>query len=116
MRRVSFMYTPQQMRDRTKTVTRRLNWEWAKPGMRLHAVSKCMGLRKGDTVESFGVIELVDVRREPLHAITQADVIAEGFPEMSCAEFQEMFVQHMGCDYDDDVTRVEFRFTNEVAP
>lgn len=114
MRRASFMYTAEQMRDRSKDVTRRLGWKWAKPGMRVLAVSQCMGLRKGQTAEVFGVIEIVDVRRERLDEITQDDVRREGFPEMSCSEFQEMFVQHMKCEYDADVARVVFRHVTEA--
>jgi hypothetical protein len=114
MRRASFMYTAEQMRDQSKDVTRRLGWKWAKPGMRILAVSKCMGLRKGEQAEVFGVVEIVDVRRERLDEITQDDVRREGFPDLSCSQFQEMFVHHMRCEYDAEVTRVEFRHVSEV--
>lgn len=107
------MLTAPQMRARTKTVTRRTGWRTLQPGTRLLAVERCQGIKPGQVVEVFGEIEVVSVRREPLHDIDTADCIAEGFPEMSASEFQEMFVQHMKCEYDEPVTRIEFRHVND---
>lgn len=109
MRRGSFKHTGPQMRGRTKHETRRLTWLWAKPGIRVLAVSQCRGLRKGQSPEVFGVIEIVAVRRERLDAIDQAGVIAEGFPELTPAEFVAMFCRHMRCRPSTKVTAVRFR-------
>ena len=94
MRRASFMLTRPQMRARTKTVTRRLGWLWAMPGMHVLAVFKGMGIRPYEVIEQFGVIELVGVRRERLDAIDEADCVAEGFPDLTPAQFVEMFCAH----------------------
>ena len=66
MKSMSFMLTRQAVIDRTKTVTRRLGWDNLKPGDRLYAVTKAMGLKKGEKQERLGVIEVVSVRREEL--------------------------------------------------
>lgn len=108
MRRASFAITPRQMLARTKTHTRRLGWTWAKPGMRLRAMVKTRGVRVGDE-RDLGIIEIVEVRREPLNAITQADVIAEGFPEWTPDDFVRMFVEANRCAPDVEVTVVVFR-------
>lgn len=47
MRIMSFALTEQQLMDGTKTVTRRVGWANLKPGDRLTAVRKAMGLKKG---------------------------------------------------------------------
>ena len=109
------MYTGPQMLDRSKSVTRRLRWLWARPGMRVLAVSQCMGLRRGKRAEVYGVIEILSVRREPLSAITAEDCVAEGFPEFTPADFVAMFCAHMKCKPDVDVTRVEFRHVKDAS-
>lgn len=108
--RMSFALTKAQLLDGSKTVTRRLGW-WGKlkPGDRVLAVEKCMGLKKGERQTVLCEIEVVSVRREPLHAIDQDDVIREGFPHMTPAGFVAMFCHHMKCKPFHDVTRIEFR-------
>lgn len=113
MRRISFALTPEQCRARTKTETRRLGWRYARIGDELLAVSKVMGFRKGETidgqVETFGTIRLVEVRREPLSAITQEGVVAEGFPHLTPPEFVEMFRSlNAGTLARDEVTVLRF--------
>ena len=44
MRNMSFSATVQQVRDRTKTVTRRVGWKTLQPGEVLRAVEKGQGL------------------------------------------------------------------------
>lgn len=66
MRRMSFSLTTEQMRARTKRVTRRLGWLTLKPGTELLAVEKAMGLRKGEHAVPIGRIRVVSVRRERL--------------------------------------------------
>jgi hypothetical protein len=132
MRNASFIHTKQQVRDRTKDITRRLNWLWAKPGMRIQACEKCQGRRNGEPLVKLAVIEIVSVRREKLNELsrsawcpirsvlypplvyTEAEAIREvqreGFPEMSPAEFVAMFCVNMKCKPDALVTRVEFKY------
>lgn len=107
------MHTQQQMRDRTKTVTRRLGWEFANPGDRVLSVSKSQGRKRGELPEIFGPIEFTMVHREPLNIIDADEVAAEGFPEMDPAQFIEMFCDHMRCRADVILTRLAFLFVCE---
>lgn len=51
------------------------------------------------------------VRRERLNEITADEVLAEGFPQMSPAEFVEFFcATHKGCTPDSEVTRIEWTY------
>lgn len=68
-RLMSFAKTIDQIRNRTKTVTRRTGWEWLEPGTALWAVDKAMGLKKGEKVVRICKIRVVDVRRERLEDI-----------------------------------------------
>jgi hypothetical protein len=116
MRNMSFALTTDQVRARTKTVTRRLGWRFARPGMVVRAVRKCMGLRPGEKVEPLAVIRFVSVRREHLGDIDvyPADETAkEGFPGMPSGLFLRMFTDHMRCNSDDEVTRIEFEYVDD---
>jgi len=53
-RLMSFALTEQQMRDQSKTVTRRRGWGFLKPGDTLYAVNKVMGFKKGEKPERIG--------------------------------------------------------------
>ncbi|MGB0768727.1 MAG: ASCH domain-containing protein [Phycisphaeraceae bacterium] len=86
-----------------------------KPGDRLRAVEKAMGLKKGEKVQAIGVIEVVSVREEPLGAIEQADCVAEGFPDLSPAEFVAMYRSFAGGPADQLVTRIEFKHVDGGA-
>ena len=113
MRRMSFMLTKEQMKARTKTVTRRLGWKHAKVGMEVRAVSKCQGLKPGEKAEIFGVIRIVSVRREPLSDLLRpmygvADISREGFPNMSPWDFIKFFMDANDCSPEQEVTRIEF--------
>jgi len=108
MRSMSFALTTKQLLDGTKTVTRRTGWVNLKVGQRVRAVKKCMGLKKGEQMEPLGVIEIKDVRREPLNCITAVDVVREGFPNLTPAGFVQMFCKHMGGDANQVLTRIEF--------
>ena len=66
MRNISFFLTTEQIRKREKTVTHRLGWRFLKPGDRLQACVKCMGLKRGKRSEKLGRIRVLDVRVEPL--------------------------------------------------
>lgn len=56
MRNMSFMLTPDQILNQTKTVTRRLGWATLKPGTLVRAVRKCQGLKKGEKIEALAVL------------------------------------------------------------
>ena len=109
---MSFALTTQAMRERRKTVTRRLGWGTLKPGQLVQAVVKGMGLKKGEHPEKICVIRIVDVKREPLDAIClyDNDCELEGFPELIPLQFIRMFCEHNDCESWDNVTRIEFEY------
>ena len=111
MRNISFALTTQQFLDGTKTVTRRLGWQNLRPGDRLMACEKCMGLKKGEQVTKLGEIRVLGVDREPLKRIVdygQIECEREGFPGLSPQQFMAMFANRMKCTGDTWVTRIRF--------
>ena len=97
--------TEAQVRDRTKTVTRRTGWRMLRAGDRLTLCAKVMGRRPGEPLDRITDVEVVSVRREPLNAITAADVAAEGF-QMTPSEFIAFFcATHPGCTPGTEITR-----------
>lgn len=109
-RNMSFSLTTDQIRDRSKDVTRRIAWLMIKPGDIVTACVKCMGLKPGEKIERLGNIRIVKVTREPLSAIRNESIGAarEGFPDMTSDEFIEMFCKHMNVTEDAIITRIEF--------
>jgi hypothetical protein len=113
-RLMSVSLTEAQVRARTKTVTRRAGWLMLRAGDHLTLCRKVMGRRKGEPLERITDVRVVSVRREPLHAITKAEVAAEGFPDWAPAEFVEFFCDsHHGIQPGSDVTRIEWRYLEE---
>jgi hypothetical protein len=108
---MSFMLTTEQVRTRTKRVTRRLGHKDIKVGELRQPIVKGQGLKKGEKVQKInGPIRFTAVSYEPLEAITPEDVIKEGFPGMTPFEFITMFRQHAHCLANDEVTRIEFEY------
>lgn len=116
MRNMSFMLTTEQMENRTKTVTRRLGWRNLKPGQHIAACRKCMGLKKGETIERIAVLWVRSVTREPLcHILDQGieECAREGFPHMKPERFVDFFcASHKGCKPDSLVTRIAFDYVD----
>jgi hypothetical protein len=54
------------VRDRAKTVTRRVGWEFLKPGDHLTLCRKVMGRKAGEPLVRIAEVEVVAVRRERL--------------------------------------------------
>jgi len=107
--------TEASVRARTKTVTRRTGWRALKPGDRLTLCRKVMGRRPGEPLDRITDVEVVSVRREPLNAITGADVAAEGFL-MTPAEFTAFFcATHPRCTPDTEITRIQWRYLDKPA-
>ena len=117
-RLMSVAFTEQAVRDRTKTVTRRKGWQFAKPGDRITLCRKVMGRKKGEPLERICDVVLHSVTREPLSDLLRTDisnnegeVAREGFPGMSPEEFiQRFFVEAQGMSPEDVVTRIEWRY------
>lgn len=111
MRNMSFAMTTQQVRSRVKTVTRRFGWWFLKPGDRVRAVVKGMGLKKGEKIEEICVIEIVSTRVESLNEITQEDCVKEGFAEMIPFDFVAMICKHYkGAVPKTIINRIEFKY------
>lgn len=110
MRNMSFALTTDQVRDRTKTVTRRVGWKALKVGQLIRACVKCMGLKPGEQIDRLAILRVKDVRREPLALCNDADAKREGFPQMDGAGFRWMFCEHMGGNEEQIVTRIEFQY------
>jgi hypothetical protein len=128
MRNISFALTTQQVRDRIKTVTRRVGWEFLRPGDRLQAIVKGQGLKRGEHPEKICVIEVVDVRREALGRMLEdfigamgerkygiEECVKEGFGDhktlWSPTWFVDFFCQsHKGCTPRTIITRIEFKY------
>lgn len=110
-RKMSFALTIEQIRDQTKTVTRRIGWWFIKPGDVLQPVVKARGLHRGEQVQRInGPIRIVSTRAEALNAITPDDVVREGYPRWTPEQFIKMFCWQMRCKPDTIVNRIEFEY------
>jgi len=118
MRHISCALTKEQIRARSKHVTRRLRWFMAHPGMLLQVVEKSMGRKHGEPLVKLAVIRVTDMRREPLSRMIhepeygRAEAALEGFPEMSGFEFACMFQQEIGGDLTQEITRIAFEYVD----
>ena len=112
-RNMSFAMTTQQVRNRSKDVTRRFGWHFLKAGDIVCAVVKSMGLKKGEKVERLGMIEIVSTRLESLFEITQEDVVREGFPDWGPADFIDMLMTHYSAKPWHKVNRIEFKYLED---
>lgn len=121
---MSFMLTTEQVRRRTKTVTRRRGWLFLKPGELVRAVAKCQGLKKGERMQPLAVIRIVDVRQEPLNRLlTDIDYgfeecRREGFGDDPRLRWPSAFVSffcesHRPCEPQFTVTRIEFEYVEQ---
>ena len=109
-RNMSFMLTTEQIKKRTKTVTRQLGWWFLKPEEILNACEKCQGLKKGERINKLCQIRVVSTKKIKLHGIDYADCFREGFPDMHPSEFISMFRKEMKCGLATDVNRIEFEY------
>jgi hypothetical protein len=97
-------------------VTRRLGWWTDKNGRRmlragdpLTLCPQVQGL-KGRPLVRLCTVDVIQVNREPLNAITPSDVIAEGFPEMTVKQFIEFYCVTFQTEPDVELTRIEWRY------
>lgn len=115
-RLMSVFLTEAAVVARTKTVTRRLGWRHAHPGMPLTLCRKVMGRFHRDEdgnlepLVRLAEVMVVNARREQLNEVTDEDVVREGFPDMDAAAFVAFFCEHMHCEPDEFVTRIEWRY------
>lgn len=110
-RLMSVALTTDAVRRRQKTVTRRVGWQMLRPGDQLTLCPKVRGRRRGEPLDRIVTVDVVSVRREPLNAISRADVTAEGFPGMTTAGFVDFFCStHRGVAASAEITRIEWAY------
>lgn len=128
-RLMSVSHTEAQVRNRSKTVTRRLGWKTLKQGDRLTLCKKVMGRRRrcvdcqhggcpvcgGDGYIVEPLYRLADVEvtaafREPLSVVTPSDVAAEGFPDWTVQQFIDFYCATFKVTPETIVTRIEWRY------
>lgn len=109
-RNISFAATIEQIKTEAKTETRRLGWNCLKDGDILRAVNKVMGFKKGEKPVWLSDIVVEHTWREPLNAITQESVIAEGFPNLTPDEFVNLFCKINKCKPDIEVRVIRFYY------
>ena len=134
---ISFSATIPQFRARQKHVTRRGNandptWKRLKAGDVLVGCEKCQGLGKGGKIVKMGLINVLEVTREPLDEILNNDIrctpeyirisyknhngrrpnepTLEGFPELSPRAFIKMFCEMNDCEPETEITRILFDY------
>lgn len=115
MRNMSFAITKEQIINQSKTVTRRLGWKLLEIGDLIQPVEKSMGMKKGEKIKKIGCpIKIISVNRESLWNITASEVRKEGF-QMTVWQFIRFFSRHMKCDHRQEVTRIEFEYTEKIT-
>jgi hypothetical protein len=82
-RNISFALTTDQVRSRTKTVTRRLGWKDLKPGTLLQPVVKAQGIPKGGKVEKIGGLIRVTGRAPRIAWYQPRRLRARGLPGLA---------------------------------
>lgn len=121
MRNMSFIITTAQARAQLKWVTRRLGWNFLKPGDHIRQVVKGRGLKKGEEIEKLHVIAVRDVRFEPLDLMLsdpeygRLEVVREGFPHLSPPEFVKMLCEANHCWPDQKVNRIYFSYVSPAT-
>ena len=110
---MSFALTEEQILNKTKFVTRRNGWDKLMPGDLIQPVRKCMGLKKGEKQVLLGSpIKVVAISSRKLHQISKADLILEGFPNMTPEEFIDMYCKANKCTRNKRVNRIQFVYTD----
>lgn len=126
MRHMSFALTTDQIRNQTKTVTRRHGWLFLKAGDVVQPVVKAQGLKKGERLQTIGgPIRIESVRREPLRKLLTdieyglREVQREGFAHHPAvwgwpSAFVEFYRNAQPASarpsLEDDITRIEFSY------
>jgi hypothetical protein len=113
---MAFSKTIEQVRNKTKRVTRRIHKKPIQIGAVYTAIEKGMGLKRGAHVVKICDFIPTDSRWEPLRRMIdeieygKREVILEGFPKMTPAEFVEMFCTMHHCPPETLVDRIEFKY------
>jgi len=115
---MSVSMTMDQVRARTKRVTRRREETWKRldVGDHLVLIEKGMGLPKGAKQVVITTVVVTGVRVELLSRCDDLDATFEGFPDMTGAEFQDFWRRGHGCSPGADplVRRIEWRYLTDA--
>lgn len=124
---MSVAFTEQAVVERRKTVTRRKGWWRDKNGRELLVVGdrltlcrKVMGRKPGEPLVRLVDVEVVSLRRERLDEILwrldygEQEMVLEGFPGMSPNDFIATYFTPQGIALTDDITRIEYAYTEET--
>ena len=106
---MSFAATTEQIKNRTKTVTRRMGWKFLKLGDLIEAVAKYRGVRKKDRVK-LATLRVDNIYKERLSAINWHDCESEGFPGYSPGKFMDLFCKMNNCNRGTWVTVIWFEY------
>lgn len=103
--------TVPQVEARTKTVTRRVGWQFLHPGAQLVLVDR--NPRTGQPYRRLATVEVVSVARVPLWLIDERDVAREGFPAWHPETFIRWYAKQFDIDRHDPVTRIEWTYLHD---
>jgi len=112
-RNMSFMLTTDQIRNKAKTVTRRVGWWYLQTGDIVNAVEKGMGLKKGEKIKRICQIRIKSALLQELilEKITQEECNKEGFPDLSPQEFIDFIcANNKEIWYGRPIMRIEFEY------
>lgn len=110
-RLMSVSHTADAVIERRKTVTRRRGWRMLRPGDRLTLCRKVMGRKPGEPLERLAEVEVINVRRERLDDMRDADIDREGVRGLPTVEdWIDWYAMAFGVAADDLVTRIEWRY------
>lgn len=115
MKRMSFALTTEQVKNQSKTVTRRNGWHKLQVGDLIQPIVKGMGLKKGEKQELIGCpIKITAISVQRLYQITKKDCVLEGFPEMTPEQFIDLYCAANKCTREKRVNRIEFEYTQPL--
>lgn len=106
---LDFPYTKKYIKNRVQTVTHRVECPDIQPGDLFIACEKfednepCNILRHHQ-------LRVVNKREEKLCNISQEDIYKEGFPNVTIAEYLDLFKRRYKCKDEQVVTRIEFKY------
>ena len=120
-RQMSFKLTQHQMRNRTKSVTRRVGWAFLKEGDLISAVVQGQGLKLNESPVRIGMIRIIGCRAELLSRVVddpeygKSEMVLEGFPGMKPEDFVVMLEATNKDANVSIINRIEFEFVEEAV-
>lgn len=90
MRNISFAMTKWQFQAGIKPISRRVGWDFLKPGDELMGVDRVMGFKKGQHPIKYHPIRILSNVPEPLDDIVRRPIRESGIPEVELEGFREL--------------------------